>query len=138
MTSNAAVARAYPPLRPAPRPVVRHVVCVVGEIPAGGSRAFKVAGRRILVVHLSGGGYRAVADTCPHEAVSFGKGKVERMWVGEGVGETRQDRERCVVICPWHNFEFDLETGLSVCEPNRMRLKTYRAEAQRDKVVVYA
>jgi nitrite reductase/ring-hydroxylating ferredoxin subunit len=42
-----------------------------------------------------------------------------------------------VIICPWHNFEFDLETGLSPYEPDRLRIKTYRAELESDEVVVY-
>ena len=90
------------------------------------------------MAHLPDGGYRAVADTCPHEMASLGHGKVEKMWTAEGVGELRASEERCVVVCPWHNFEFDLDTGLSPCEPGRLRVKTYRAELERGEVVVYA
>ena len=46
--------------------------------------------------------------------------------------------EKCVIICPWHNFEFDLDTGRSSCEPDRLRIATYRAELEEDEVVVYA
>ena len=49
----------------------------------------------------------------------------------------RPSEERCVVVCPWHDFEFDLETGLSPCEPDRLRIKTYRAKLEMGKVVVY-
>ena len=89
------------------------------------------------MAHLPDGGYRAVADTCPHEMASLGGGKVEKMWTAEGVGALRASEERCVVVCPWHNFEFDLDTGLSPCEPGRLRIKTYRAEAQGGEIVVY-
>jgi nitrite reductase/ring-hydroxylating ferredoxin subunit len=42
-----------------------------------------------------------------------------------------------VIVCPRHNFEFDLEIGLSPCEPERLRIKTYRAGLEGDEVVVY-
>ena len=58
------------------------------------------------------------------------------MWVSDEVGHYRRS-ERCVVVCPWHNFEFDVDTGLSLCEPGRMRVKTYRVNLESDEVVVY-
>jgi 3-phenylpropionate/trans-cinnamate dioxygenase ferredoxin subunit len=121
------------------RAVERHVVCRRDELGPGVSRSFAVGGRRVVVACLPDGvSYKAVAGTCPHEAAPLGAGKVEKMWVGDRVGELRESGERCVIVCPWHNFEFDLETGLSVCEPGRMRLKTYRAALEGDLVVVYA
>ncbi len=99
-------------------------------------RAFKVGGRRIAVVCLENSSYRAIHDTCPHEMASLARGRVERMWVSDRVGDYQRS-ERCVVVCPWHNFEFDLETGLSPCEPGRIRVKTYRVNLESDEVVVY-
>lgn len=54
------------------------------------------------------------------------------------VGRPRAVEEKCVIICPWHNFEFDLDTGRSPCEPDRLRIATYWAELEEDEVVVYA
>lgn len=122
--------------RPAKRPLERHFVCLHGEIPAGGMRPVRANGRSVVVARLEDGSYRAVANTCPHEAARMSDGKVERMWRGDKVGEHRQNG-RCVIICPWHNFEFDLDTGKSACEPERMRLKTYRVVLEGDEVVIY-
>jgi nitrite reductase/ring-hydroxylating ferredoxin subunit len=58
------------------------------------------------------------------------------MWVSDRVGDYLKS-ERCVVACPWHNFGFDLEIGLSLREPGRMRVKTYRVILESDEVVVY-
>ncbi|WP_119066677.1 Rieske (2Fe-2S) protein [Rubrobacter indicoceani] len=124
---------------PDPAPKVKernrwHFVCRLEEVPEGGMRPFKVGGRRIVVARV-GGKLRAVANTCPHEAARMSDGKVERMWHGDRVGEHYQ-RERCVIVCPWHNFEFDLDTGGSVSEPERMRLKTYPVEVLNGEVLV--
>lgn len=59
------------------------------------------------------------------------------MWTAGGVGELRASEERCVVVCPWHNFEFNLDTGLSPCEPGRLKIKTYGAELERGEIVGY-
>ena len=99
-------------------------------------RVFKVGGRRIAVACLGNDSYRAFHDTCPHEMASLARGKVEKMWVSDEVGRYQRS-ERCVVVCPWHNFEFDVDTGYSLCEPGRMRLKTYRVDLESDEVVVY-
>lgn len=115
----------------------RHVVCGKEDLRPGELRSVKAGGRRLAVTCLKDGEYRAVADTCPHEMTSLAAGKVEKMWVSEGVGDVRESRERCVIVCPWHNFEFDLDTGLSPCEPERLRVKTYPARLDNGEVVVY-
>jgi nitrite reductase/ring-hydroxylating ferredoxin subunit len=58
------------------------------------------------------------------------------VWVSGEPGEHRAS-ERCVVICPWHNFDFDVETGRSACEPDRMRIKSYPVRVECGEVAVY-
>ena len=114
----------------------RRVLCRREELEPGTMRAFKVGGPRIAVACLENSSYRAIHDTCPHEMASLARGKVEKMWVSDEVGHYQRS-ERCVVVCPWHNFEFDVDTGHSLCEPGRMRVKTYRVDLESDEVVVY-
>lgn len=53
--------------------------------------------------------FHAVQDRCPHNGESLSKGHVNHM------GE---------VICPWHNYCFNLQTGSEI--QNRSKdLKTY-------------
>jgi nitrite reductase/ring-hydroxylating ferredoxin subunit len=96
----------------------------------------KAGRKRLTLSCLEDGSYRAISDTYPHEGASLSNGKVEKMWISD---ETRKHRpgEKDVVVCPWHNFEFDLETGLSITEPDRLRVKTYEAKAEKDEVIVY-
>lgn len=115
----------------------RHAVCREGEIGPGEVRPFTVGGRRLAVLRTEGGSYRAISDTCPHEGASMSRGAVERMWVSDEVGEYCPAEERVVAICPWHNFEFDVETGLTPNVSPRLRVKTYRAEVEDGEVVVY-
>jgi nitrite reductase/ring-hydroxylating ferredoxin subunit len=53
------------------------------------------------------------------------------------LGDYRASESEHVIVCPWHNFEFDLDTGLSPCAPGRLRVKVYKARLEHDEVVVY-
>jgi len=54
-----------------------------------------VHGKRICLV-MRGDTFYAVQDKCTHNGDSLSKGKVN--YLGE-------------VICPWHNYRFDLQSG---------------------------
>ena len=115
----------------------RHVVCREGELAPGEIKPFTLGRRRLAVMRLDDGGYRAMSDVCPHQGASMGLGSVERMWTSEEPGSLEQDGERHVAICPRHNFEFDVDTGLSPNVSPRLRVKTYEARAEDGEVAVY-
>lgn len=115
----------------------RHVVCKKDELWPGQMRAVRAGRRRLALVRLADGTYRAMSDTCPHEGASLSKGKVESMWVSDEVGRHCVSEERSVVVCPWHNFEFDADTG-GAYAPRRLRVKTYEVAVEGEEVVVYA
>lgn len=115
----------------------RYVVCNEEDLGAGEIRPFTVGGRRLAVMRLDDGGYRAMSDVCPHQGASMGLGSVERMWTAEEPGGMCRHEERNVAVCPRHNFEFDVDTGLSPNVSPRLRLKTYEAEAEDGEVIVY-
>ena len=115
----------------------RHVVCREEELSHNEIRPFTVGGRRIAVMRLEDGSCRAMSDSCPHQGASMGRGSVERMWTAGQPGEMCRDAERSVAICPRHNFEFDVDTGLSPNVSPRLRIKTYEARAEEGEVVVY-
>ena len=119
------------------RHVERHVVCREGELSAGEIQPFTVGGRRLAVARLDDGSYRAMSDVCPHQGASMGRGSVERMWTSEEPGEMCRDATRSVAICPRHNFEFDVDSGLSPNVSPRLKIKTYEARAEDGEVVVY-
>lgn len=119
------------------RHVERHVVCREGELSTGEIRPFTVGGRRLAVMRLDDGSYRAMSDVCPHQGASMGRGSVERMWNSEEPGEMYRDAERSVAICPRHNFEFDVDSGLSPNVSPRLKIKTYEARAENGEVIVY-
>src|SRR3712207_866986 len=89
----------------------RFVLCAIDDVEAGTVTGFRVGGRRISLARLDDGSLRVVSDTCPHQAARMSLGCMERMWVSDTPGTMEQSESRNVLLCPWHGFEFDLETG---------------------------
>jgi hypothetical protein len=44
---------------------------------------------------------------------------------GERPGRVRCIRLGKIIRCPWHGWEFDIRTGQSWCEPDRVRTRTF-------------
>lgn len=114
-----------------------HVVCRRDELTPGQLRSFSIGRRRIGVVRTDEDTYYAIGDTCPHQGATLSLGRVERMWISDEIGEAHESTEQSVVVCPWHNFEFDLETGCNPCDPERLRIQTYEVEVDGENIVVY-
>jgi nitrite reductase (NADH) small subunit len=68
----------------------------VAQLPKGEGRTFDVAGRRLALFHTRSGDIFATQAACPHRGGPLADGLV---------GGTS-------VICPLHDREYDLRTGL--------------------------
>lgn len=90
-------------------------VCPESELGPGDRKFVTVDGTTVGVLNVGGELY-ALENECPHQHGPVCSGKVgpalegEFVAVGERVVE-RLDQERMAVSCPYHGWEFDLETG---------------------------
>ena len=78
----------------------------VEDIPVGEGRAFSHQGRQLAVFRLRDGSIRVLDAVCPHAGGPLADGLVDG----------------AVVVCPLHNYTYDLssgeevsDSGLSVC-----------------------
>ena len=101
-----------------------HIVARADEIAPGGRKLVEVAGRAIALFNLNGE-YYAIADKCPHEAGSLCKGKLTGLPEADEPGKYRFSRPGEFIRCPWHGWEFDIRTGQSWCDPQKMRVRSY-------------
>jgi nitrite reductase (NADH) small subunit len=88
-----------------------------------------------VVVTLTDRGPFAYADRCPHRgAPLLAGGRIVRPLVKHAdvlvLGESASH-----VRCPWHKWDYDLETGRCSVDP-RLRLRTYRTWIDDDEIVV--
>ena len=109
--------------------LTRHVVAAVGEIPPGGRKLVEVSGRRVVVFNL-GGEFFALGDRCPHQGGSLAAGCVTGQVSSPEPGRYSYSRRGEAVRCPWHYWEFDIRTGRSAFDPDRVRTRRYEARVE--------
>lgn len=92
--------------------MVRHVVGKVTDIPEGGRLLVELQGRSVGVFHVKGRFY-AVLNRCPHMGAEVCRGSVLGRLDADAPGRFRYDDLRPLLRCPWHGWEYDLDTGQS-------------------------
>jgi 3-phenylpropionate/trans-cinnamate dioxygenase ferredoxin subunit len=102
----------------------KHVIAPVKDIPPGGRKVVEVNGRAIVVFNL-GGEFFALNDRCPHKGGPLSKGRLTGLVESSQAGEYRTSRPGEIIRCPWHSWEYDIRTGQSWCDPERVRTRRY-------------
>jgi len=72
------------------------------DISVGGGRTVVVNGEPVAIFHATTGWF-AIDDACTHEDAPLGEGTLE--------GE--------IVVCPYHDWRYDLSTGACHTDPDR-------------------
>lgn len=109
--------------------MTEYLVGDLDEIPDGGRKVVRCDDREIGVFRVNGQ-LHAWHNTCPHRQGPICQGHIYARVV-EPVDDRGQvrllqyDEADQHVVCPWHGYEFNLETGR--CNGTD-RLKLFRAE----------
>jgi len=93
-------------------------VASVSELAPGSAKAIEVKGKTIALFNVEGTIY-ATDNTCLHQGGPLGEGEL--------VGE--------VVICPWHQWEYNVRTGEMVGNSS-VKLATYPVQVEGDDIKV--
>jgi nitrite reductase (NADH) small subunit len=93
----------------------------------------RVGGRELGVLRDEDGRLYAVRNRCPHHGAPLCRGTIRDREGGiPGAYEPSSER---VLRCPWHGWEFDLETGRCL-EDQRLRAKLYPVRVAGGRVLV--
>ena len=98
-------------------------VARASEIGPGERRMLEVKGHSIGLFNVHGK-FIAVLNLCPHELAPVCRGRVGGTTLPSQPGEYRWGREGEILACPWHGWEFDLQTGKAIAD-SRVRLRRY-------------
>jgi nitrite reductase/ring-hydroxylating ferredoxin subunit len=104
--------------------MAKHVIAALRDFPAGTRRLVDVRGRAIVVFNVNGE-FFALANRCPHQGGSLVQGRLVGLIEASEPGCYRYSRRGEIIRCPWHGWEFDLRTGKSWCEPERVRARQF-------------
>jgi nitrite reductase (NADH) small subunit len=106
------------------------------ELPEGARTVVRVGRREVLVLNVAGE-LHALYNRCPHRQASFEAGLIRHARKRTRVGDMEFDRERKVLLCPWHRYEFELYSGQCPIEPERLRVARYHVAEEGDEIAVY-
>ena len=109
--------------------MARHVVAAVADIPPGQRKIVTVQGRELGVFNL-GGEFYALANRCPHQGGALCRGRQVGLVTSKQPGRFDYSRPGEMLKCPWHNWEFDIRTGQSWCDPNDVRVRLYAVHVE--------
>jgi 3-phenylpropionate/trans-cinnamate dioxygenase ferredoxin subunit len=107
----------------------KYVVAAADEILPGERKLVNVRGRPILIFNLDGD-YFGILDRCPHQGASLCKGKLVGLVEADRPGQYNFTRNNEIIRCAWHGWEFDIRTGKSRCEPEKIKATRYNIETK--------
>ena len=101
-----------------------HYVASADEVAPGERVLIDVRGREIGVFNLDGE-FAAVANYCVHQGGPIAEGTLTggTLRANEALEVVYDESSRCL-HCPWHGWEFDVQTGEHTA-PTRHRVPTY-------------
>ena len=108
----------------------------VDEFPVGQFKIVTVEGREIGIARLASGEFRAVRNVCPHKGAPVCKGFISGTALPSAPGELAYGHDGEVLVCPWHGYEFDLNSGTQLYQNDAVKLLMYPAQLRGDSVVV--
>ncbi|HWJ73922.1 Rieske (2Fe-2S) protein [Mesorhizobium sp. BR1-1-16] len=111
-----------------------HVVAAIEDMPPGSRRVIEVNGRAVAVFNVEGEFY-ALLNRCPHQGADLCNGLLTVAVTSTEPGIYDFDPSRNVIRCPWHAWEFDVRTGKSWCEPNRVKVRSFKTEVRSGKLI---
>lgn len=111
-------------------------LCAVDDLEPGEKRRVTVGHRAIALCRAASGEFFAVSDNCPHQGVSLCAGSLVGTTMPSEPGSYEWGREGEVLKCPWHAWEFDLRTGMSLFGESKARIACYELAIEDGEVIL--
>lgn len=101
----------------------------VSQIPKGEAYITEVNGVSIGIFKEEGN-YYAIRNVCPHKLAPICEGAVCGTMLPSEPTEFVYGYEGKVLKCPWHGWEFNIETGEALFGISNRKVKTYPVEVK--------
>jgi nitrite reductase (NADH) small subunit len=114
---------------------MRHELFPVEELAPGDMRSVEIGNIRVVIIRKPDGSVRALRDRCSHMGAPLSVGWLRRAMDGDDVGQCAY-LDQYVVRCPWHYYEFNVDTGLSMADAARDRVRAYDVTVEAGRIVL--
>jgi nitrite reductase (NADH) small subunit len=108
----------------------------VEDIPVGTFKIMEIEGVEVGVTRLADGEVRAVRNYCPHKGAPICRGPIGGTWPPCEPGQLEFVMAGEVLVCPWHGFEYDLNTGRELFRETPTRLVMYSVTVENGRVSI--
>lgn len=115
---------------------MRHKLFPADELAAGAVRSVRVGPVDVAVLKTPDGRIFALRDQCSHFGAPLSKGRLTALVVADDSTRYNRDYARWTLRCPWHGFEFDVESGICPADPVKSRVRTYPVSIEDGFIVV--
>jgi nitrite reductase (NADH) small subunit len=109
-----------------------HHVADLAELEEAKAKIVSIRGRSIGIVKSQGKIY-AIRNVCPHKGAPVCRGQIRGTFLASRPDEFVFGLDGQVLQCPWHGWEFNLETGAQMCGTED-KLITYPVTVQDQSV----
>ncbi|MDP9410545.1 MAG: Rieske (2Fe-2S) protein [Actinomycetota bacterium] len=106
----------------------------LSELPPGASTVVKAFGTTVALFNVEGRLF-AVSNRCPHHGGPLCHGRISGTALASRPYEYRYGREGRVLVCPWHGWEFDIESGQTMFDPS-VRVRVYETRVENGEIVL--
>ncbi len=110
-------------------------VATIDECPPGRVHMVDLGGREVGIFNEEGK-YYAVLNHCPHKGAPICRGRVVGRVVCDAEQRVTYDHEAKTLRCPWHHWEFDLESGKALV-PISERIKVFPVMVRDGMVLIH-
>jgi nitrite reductase (NADH) small subunit len=115
---------------------VKRAVCKADQLKRGQLLEVRLDRLNLVVARGRDGNYHVLRNTCAHQGAPLSAGMLEPMVVSDKPGCYAISEGKDVLRCPWHAYEYDIDTGRSPSDPDRMRVKSYPVSVENGEVKV--
>jgi nitrite reductase/ring-hydroxylating ferredoxin subunit len=110
-----------------------HHIGPLDALPLGQVHRVELAGRPVGIIRTTAGVF-AIGNKCPHQGGPMCAGFVTGTMLPSQPDEYVYGEDGLVIRCPWHAYEFRIDTGESVGQVVRGRVPTYQVEVRDGEV----
>jgi nitrite reductase (NADH) small subunit len=111
------------------------VVVPLAELPAGGAVPLEAFGTTVALFNVAGRLF-ALENRCLHHGGPLCRGRVAGAQLPSAPGRYCYEPDRPVVVCPWHGWEYELETGRTLFKRG-VRVRTFAVRREGNEIAVY-
>jgi len=105
------------------------------ELEPGTALALDAFGTTLALFNVDGRLF-ALENRCLHHGGPLCRGRVGGSLLPSEAGRYRYEPDRPVVVCPWHGWEYDLETGRALFK-RAVRVRTFTVRREGGEIAVY-